>query len=171
MQRHNRLSRMLHVAMIFGFIFGCFAIVQAASAQAQSRVNDHDMEALMRNLRDDAKDFRPQFDHAVHRSTIRKTSQEKDAREQVKTFEKQTKRLLDRFKDTRNAQAEFSGVMNSAEQIDRTVDSLNLGPQVMDRWAKIRTELHRIADAYGMTDRFHDRDRDHDRDMNAPGAA
>ena len=170
MQKHSKVSRIFHIAMIFSFIFGFFAVLQAPSARAQNRVNDHDMEALMRNLRDDAKDFRPEFNRAVHKSTIRKTSQERDAREQVKAFERQTDRMLNRFKKNRNGQPEFANVMNSAEQIDRVVDSLTLGPRVNDHWAKIRTELHRIADAYGVPERFNHRDRDHDRDMDHPGA-
>lgn len=168
MQRHHKLSRTLPIALIFGFIIGFFAVLQAPSAQAQTRVNDHDMEALMRNLRDDAKAFRPEFDSAIHKSTIRKTSQEKDAKDQVKTFAKQTEALLNRFKKNRNGQAEFSGVRNNAEQIDATVNSLNLGPRVNDRWQKIRTELHQIANAYGVPERFQNRDRD--RAMDRMGA-
>ena len=163
MQKRGRVSRIVHMALIFSFIFGFFAVLKAPSAQAQNRVNDRDMKALMRNLRDDAKDFRPEFNRAVHKSTIRKTSEEKDARNQVAAFERQTDSMLDRFKKTRNGQPEFENVMNSAEQIDSIVDSLSLGPTVTERWEKIRAELHRIADAYGVLERFHDRDRDHAR--------
>jgi hypothetical protein len=163
MPNRSRVSRIFHMALISSLIFGFFAVLQAPSTQAQNRVNDRDMKALMRNLRDDAKNFRPEFDRAVHKSTIRKTSQEKDARNQVAAFERQTDTMLDRFKKTRNGQPEFANVMNSAEQIDSIVDSLSLGPTVTDRWEKIRAELHRIADAYGVPERFHDRDRDHDR--------
>ncbi len=163
MQRHHKRSRTLPMALIFSFIFGFFAFLQAPSAQAQVRVNDRDMEALMRNLRDDAKAFRPEFDAAIHKSTIRKTSQERDARDQVKAFARQTETLLNHFKKNRNGHAEFTNVMNSAEQIDTTVNSLTLGPRVTERWEKIRTELHQIANAYGVPERFQRRDRDIDR--------
>ncbi len=177
MQIHTKGSRALHMALLFSFIFGCFALLQAPSAYAQNRVNDHDMEALMRNLHEDAKSFRPEFDEAIHKSTIRKTSQERDARDQVAAFERQTDRLSDRFKKDRNGQTEFADVMNTAEQIDQTVDSLHLGPRVREHWRKIRAELRRIAYGYGLPDRFQDRDWDHhdhdgdhdrDHDMDAP---
>jgi hypothetical protein len=158
-QRSPKFSRAFTLAMIFSFILGCFALLQPPSAQAQVRVNDHDMEALMRNLRDDAKAFRPEFDSAVRKSTIRKTSQERDARDQAKAFERQTDMLLDHFKKTRHGQREFSGVMATAEQLDANVNTLTLGPGVTERWEKIRTEIHRIADAFGMPQGFR-RDRD-----------
>ena len=161
-QRSPKFSRAFTLAMIFSFILGCSALLQPPSAQAQAqvRVNDHDMEALMRNLRDDAKAFRPEFDSAVHKSTIRKTSQERDARDQAKAFERQTDMQLDHFKKTRHGQREFSGVMATAEQLDTIVNSLTLGPRVTERWEKIRTEVRQIADAYGMPEGFR-RDRDH----------
>jgi hypothetical protein len=159
MQIHRAIARSFHFALIFSFVVGLFAVLQAAPAQAQTRVNDRDMEALMRNLRDDAKSFRPQFDRAVHRSTIRKTSQERDARDLAAAFARQTETLLNRFKRDRKAETEFNTVLASAEQLDTTVNSLALGPEVISQWKKIRTELHQIADAYGVPERFH-RDRD-----------
>ncbi len=155
MQVHRTTARTFHLALIFSFIFGFFAVLQVPLAQAQidqtqTRVNDKDMAALMRNLRDDAKSFRPKFNSAIHKSTIRKTSQEKDAKNQVANFARQTEALLNRFKKDRNGQAEFTSVMNNAEQIDGTVNSLTLGPRVTEHWQKIRTELHRIAKAYGI---------------------
>jgi hypothetical protein len=156
MQIRHRAWRTFQIALIFSFVFGLFAVLQAPSAQAQSRVNDKDMAALMRNLHQDAKAFRPEFDRAVQKSTIRKTSQEKDARKQVADFVQQAGDLRHRFKKDRKGQAEFANVINSAEQIDRTVNSLTLGATVNAQWEKIRTELQRIADAYGMPAPFGD---------------
>ncbi|MEO6830296.1 MAG: hypothetical protein ABI164_10850, partial [Acidobacteriaceae bacterium] len=159
MQSRSILSRSLPLALACSFIFSFFAVLQVPSARAQSRVNDHDMEALMRNLRDDAKSFRPKFDSAIRKSTIRKTSQEKEARRQASTFEKQTDALLNRFKKDRHGQAEFASVLTSAEQMDAVVGSLALGPKVTGQWEKIRMELHQISDAYGMPERFGPKDQ------------
>ena len=154
MQTHRKSGRTFLLALMFSFIFGLFPGLLGLSAQAQSRVNDKDMEALMRNLRDDAKTFRPDFDAAIRKSTIRKTSQERDARDQAKAFVRQTETLLNRFKKTRNGQREFNDLMTTAQQIDANVNSLDLGPRVTDRWEKIRTELHQIASAYGFPEHF-----------------
>jgi hypothetical protein len=156
MQIHRSVARTFHMTLIFSFIFGFFAVLQIAPAQAQTRVNDKDMAALMRNLRDDAKSFRPQFDSAIGKSTIRKTSQAKDAKEQMKAFVRQTDNLLNRFKKDRNGQARFMTVMNNAEQLDAIIHSAQLGPEVRERWRKIRSEVHRIARAYGVPEQFQD---------------
>lgn len=158
MHFHERTARILSPTLIFSFIFGFFAILVAPHARAQNRVNDRDMEALMRNLRDDAKSFRPHFDTAVHKSTIRKTSQEREARDTADAFQRDTETLLNRFKKDHNGQQEFANVLASAKDIDRSVNSLSLGPQVASDWDRIRTELRRIASAYGIEDPFQQSD-------------
>ena len=121
-------------------------------ATAQSRVNDKDMESLMRNLRDDAKSFQPSFDDAVKRSVIRKTSQEKDAKNLVAHFVKQTDAMLNNFKGSKKADRDLPNVLGTAEQIDKIVSDLALNPQTTARWQKVRAELHQVASAYGMAD-------------------
>ncbi len=125
------------------------AAIAAPSARAQARISDKDLEALMKNLRDDAKSFRPGFDSALKKSSIRKTSQEKDARNLAARFEKQTDNMLNRFKRTRKADAELSSVRASAAQLDSLVRTLNLGAHVSSRWDKIQTELQRVSSAFG----------------------
>lgn len=140
--------------LVFGLILASFFALTVPAAQAQGRMNDHDMEALMRNLRDDAKSFRPRFEKAVDKSTIRKTSQARDTKELAATFERQTDGLLNRFKKDRNGQEEFSSVLATAQQLDQAVQTLALGPEVTEQWNRIRTEVHQIAVAYGVRDSF-----------------
>ena len=61
-------------------------------AVAQGRLSDKDLQRLMQNLKDDAQPFRQSFANALKKSTIRKTSQEKDARALADTFAKQANR-------------------------------------------------------------------------------
>lgn len=122
----------------------------APAARAQTRVSDRDMIAMMRNLRDDAKSFQPRFDSAIQKSTIRKTSQEKDAKKLVATFVRQTDGLVKRFKKDRNGADAFTAVMNTAQQIDATVTSVALGSRATDQWQKVRTEVQQLAAAYNI---------------------
>lgn len=140
----------LSMALIAGFLF----ILQPPAARAQTRVNDKDMAAMMKNLHQDAHSFRPQFDNALHKSTIRRTSRERDARGLSKTFDQQTEKLLHHFRKDRNGENQFRLVSDTAAQIDHIVDTVDLGPEVRSQWQKIRTELHQIAAAYGFQDRF-----------------
>lgn len=122
----------------------------APAARAQSRMSDKDVQALMGNLKDDAKSFRPKFNAAVHKSSIRKTSREKDAKDLAVRFEKQTDGMLNQFKKSKKADNELRAVMSTASQIDQLVGSLQLGPQVSASWNKIQTELHQVQNAFGM---------------------
>src|SRR5262245_13845826 len=74
----------------------CTLVIPSATAQ---RLSDRDVEALLGNLKSDTKKFRSSFNSAVSKSTIRKTSQEKDAKALVERFQKQTESALDEFKD------------------------------------------------------------------------
>jgi hypothetical protein len=61
-------------------------------------MSDKDLERMMTNLHTDSKRFRDAFDPVIGKSTIRKTQQEKDAKALVQTFEDQTNKMLDQFK-------------------------------------------------------------------------
>lgn len=130
---------------------GLLSLVRTPALNAQTRLNDRDVEALMRNLRDDAKDFRPKFESALKKSTIRKTSQEKDAKGLVSNFEKQTDSMLKEFKKTKKGDVAVETTLNNAQQIDRLIYSLQLGPQLTSQWQKIRTELDNVSNAFGIT--------------------
>jgi hypothetical protein len=127
--------------------------------RAQERINDKDLETLMRNLHEDAKSFRPVFTSALKKSTIRKTSQEKDAANLANRFEKQTEAMLNRFKATRKADNELSLVRSSADQLRQIVRSMNLGPQTNSRWDKIEAELQQISGAFGIQSSANDNPR------------
>ncbi len=146
MRIHRSLACYLCMAVAFSFLF----VLPPSSARAQMRVNDKDVESMMRNLRDDAKAFRPEFDSAIKKSTIRKTSQAKDDRRLANEFEKQTEAMLNRFKKNRGNAPELQQVESSAEQLDTVVNNLQLGPRVTERWQKIRTELNQVKAAYNL---------------------
>jgi hypothetical protein len=125
----------------------------ASLGYAQNRLNDKDLESLMRNLRDDAKSFRPKFNSAIQKSPIRKTSREKDAKALVSRFEKQTETMLNNFKRTKKGDADLPGVLSSAQQIDRYVYDLN-APQTALSWQKIQSELQQVSSAFGVAEQY-----------------
>ena len=101
-----------------------------ATARAQSRVNDKDLARLMQNVKDDAQPFRKTFANALKKSTIRGTSQEKDARGLANTFADQSKRALDTFQHKRKAEDQVAAMVDTAGQIDSLVKQLSLTPAV-----------------------------------------
>ncbi len=154
MKVQRALRRCYNLVLIFSFIFGCIWVFQPSSAQAQTRVNDKDMTAIMKNLHQDVHSFRPLFDKAVHKSTIRHTSQERDARDMSLSLDRETDALIQNFKKNRNGGEQFRRVMEAAEPIDTVVHTLQLGPEVAARWQIIRAELHQLGLAYAYPESF-----------------
>jgi hypothetical protein len=113
-------------------------------------MSDKDVEATMKNLTDDAKSFRSAFDFSVGKSTIRKTSREKDAKEQVKNFENQTQTLLNQFKKEKQANDYLPSVMDTAGQITTMLRDVQVDSTTTTRWNKVRADLDQIAAAHGL---------------------
>ena len=146
MSRHSAYSfatrRLVIVALaIIGLTLG---------ASAQNRLSDKDIEALMTNLRNDTKSFRPQFNSAIHKSIIRKTSREKDAKTLILNFENQTKGLSESFKKTKKG-TELPTVISTSDQIDKLINELKLDTGITSRWQKIRAELSQLSTAFGVS--------------------
>ena len=130
------------------------SVLSGAMAGAQSRLNDKDLARLIQNLSDDAQPFRQSFANALKKSTIRRTSQEKNAQGLSDTFAKQAKHALETFKHKRKAENEVTAMVGTAGQIDALVYSLQLNSRVTVQWEKLRTELHQVAGAFGVPEPY-----------------
>ena len=125
-----------------------------ATARAQSRIDDKDLARLMQNVKDDAQPFRKSFANALKKSTIRGTSQEKDARGLADTFAKQSQQALETFQHKRKAEDQVAAMVDTAGQINQLVNSLGLNPAVSTQWEKLRTELHQVAEAFNVQEPY-----------------
>jgi hypothetical protein len=144
----QRWLRSICLILLFGLVgANKFAV-------AQGRLSDKDLQRLMQNLKDDAQPFQKSFANALKKSTIRKTSQEKDAKALTETFAKQTNTALEAFKRQQKADQEVVALVNTAAQIDPLVYSLQLNPQTTSHWERLRTELHQIAQAFGVPEPY-----------------
>jgi hypothetical protein len=123
-------------------------------AVAQGRLSDKDLQRLMQNLKDDAQPFHKNFAKALKKSTIRKTSQENDATALADTFAKQANTALETFKHQQKADEEVIALVHTAAQIDPLVYSLQLNSQTTSQWERLRTELHQIAQAFGVPEPY-----------------
>ncbi len=98
--------------------------------------------------------FQKSFANALKKSTIRKTSQEKDAKALAESFAKQANTALETFKHQQKADQEVVALVHTAAQIDPLVYSLQLNPQTTSQWERLRTELHQIAQAFGVPEPY-----------------
>jgi hypothetical protein len=139
----------------FGFLVLLAGMVGTSrTALAQGRLSDKDLQRLMQNLKDDAQPFRQSFANALKKSTIRKTTREKDARALTDTFAKEASQALETFKHDQKADQQVKALVNTAAQIDPLVYSLQLDPQTTSQWERLRTELHQIAQAFGVPEPY-----------------
>lgn len=131
-------------------VFALMLAMFAATLPAQTRMSDRDVEHMMHNLSQDARTFRSSYSSAINHSTIRHTSQARDAQQQAKTFVEQTKGLYDIFRHHKKAGDALSTVLDSAGKIEGQMAGLDLGPKVASDWARIRSELDALAQAYNL---------------------
>lgn len=125
-------------------------IAALPSLAAQMRMSDKDVEQLMKNMNQDSKKFQSLFNSAVSKSVVRKTSQEKDAKKLVDTFQKGTKTLYDYFKKTKKSDPYLQNSLDSAGQIDKFLQTTQLDADTNAQWAKVRKELNDLAAAFNM---------------------
>jgi len=128
----------------------------APMLHAQDRMNDRDVQRLLENLKDDAKPFRETFASALKKSSIRKTSRERDARSLGDRFFKESEQALDIFKHKHQFQDQLTALVQTAGQIDPLVYNLNLNSQTKSQWEKIRAELHEAAQAFHVREPYLD---------------
>ena len=141
---------MKHTALRISSLLTVFLLlmVGAYPAAAQDRLSDKDVANMMNNLKNDAKNFRPVWNKALSKSTIRKTSREKDARNLATQFQNQTEGMLRQFQSNKTADQSLPLVQQTARSIEQVKTDVSLGPVVDQQWAKIRTELDQIAQAF-----------------------
>jgi hypothetical protein len=144
MRAQRNHSSSFGTVIVFSFVL----LAQVVAAQSPARLNDKDLETLMNNLKDDAKSFRPRFDSAIKKSTIRKTSQAKDAQNLASSFQQQTAALVNAFKKTKKGDS-VPTVLSTGNQIDKLVSDLKLDQQALG-WDKIQTELTQMSNAFGI---------------------
>jgi|SRR5208282_6903784 len=114
-------------------------------AYSQERLSDKDIETMFNNLKSDAKKFNSTFNSAVGKSTIRKTSQEKEAKALVQTFGNQSEAALDKFKKNRHPDVELSDLLTSGTQINQLLVSTPMDDRTDADWSKVKSELSGIA--------------------------
>jgi uncharacterized UPF0160 family protein len=141
----SKSSRFAFFAVLLALFFP-FLLISRASAQ--ERLDDKDVEQMMKNLNSDAKKFRSMFDSALSKSTIRKTGEEKDAKTFAEAFQNQIKNMVDNFKQTRKADPFLEASMDAAKQIDSVFKSVQLDSDTTAQWARIKTQLSRLGQVF-----------------------
>jgi hypothetical protein len=139
--RKNQISAL---PVLFPFL------VLSPVAFAQTRMNDEEVERTMKNLKEDSQRFQSTFNSAISKSTVRKTSQEREYKNLVKSFRDQTEAMLNEFQDKKRADTTLPSALETAKRIDGVLGSVQLGENTITDWARCKAELKALAEAFDM---------------------
>jgi hypothetical protein len=141
----NRISRSTFIRAAVALLL---SLTSFSSAGAQARLSDKDLAQRIQNLNNDSKKFQSSFNNSISKSSICKTSQEKDAKKLADNFTKSTKSLLDYFKKTKKSDPYLQNTLDYASQLDKLQSSVQLDSTTASQWTRIRTQLNDIANAF-----------------------
>lgn len=105
----------------------------------------------MKNVSEDSKKFSQSFKKAVEKSSIRKTSREKEAKQLADRFVEQTKGMAGKFDNNKKADQTLPVVYQSLNQLDKIIRDLSLSGGVTADFEKVKSELNRVAEQFSYT--------------------
>lgn len=120
-----------------------------ASAQRPYRVNDREVEQLLRQLEVRSDAYKNSLDRALDRSPYNGTDREDEINRYVHDFEVATDRLEERFNRRNSAAADVEEVLNRGWAIDNFMRNNRL-PAAERDWSMVRSDLMRLAEYYNV---------------------
>lgn len=141
------MLRFLSLALSLSYALGGLLSAQAPSG----RLSDKDLARLMKNVHEDARKFSDSFKKAVEKSSIRKTSREKEAKQLAERFVDQTKGMARTFEDTKKADTTLPLVYQTLNQLEQLTQELNLSGVVTSDLQKVKTSLGSVAEQFSYT--------------------
>jgi hypothetical protein len=151
MKQFKKRTGALALAVAFAFIsIGTILHGEAQGQRRAVRVNDRQVEQIIRSIERRSDTFRRSFDNAMDRSRLDGTYAEDSANEFVRTFENSTNQLRARFDGRSAAASDVETVLSSAAVIDQFMRTNLRQAKVQGDWALLRRDLQRLANAYSV---------------------
>src|SRR5277367_1243876 len=122
-----------------------FALLFSQPSFAQHRMSDHDIEALMKNLKQDAGKFQSSFNSSISKSAVRKTDQEKIYKDLVKSFVAQCDTMLGVFQSKHTVDTTLPGVLATGHQVDNIFIDYQLTGNARPNWNTCKAILIKLA--------------------------
>lgn len=149
---------MLHRLFVISVFCVCSALL-VSTAQAQVvgqpyRLNDKDVERIIKRIEQQSDRFRSSLDDALDKSRFNGTNREDDINSFIRTYYEQTKRLRDRFDKHNSAAADVEAVLDSAARLDDFMRRNRLSSKAQNEWSTLRSNLDELASAYNVNWRW-----------------
>jgi hypothetical protein len=136
---------------ILGAGFGLTSEAQAQTRrQISGRINDRQVERIIRSIERRSDVFRRSFDAALDRSRLDGSYTEDLANEYIRNFEQAADDLRSRFDGRTAVAADVESLLNRAAEIDRFMRTNLRQPRVQGDWTLLRSDLQRLARAYNV---------------------
>lgn len=103
---------------------------------------------IIRQLETDTDAFKSSLDSALDRSSLNGSRAEDEINAYVKQFEEATDRLRDRSEDQQYAPNLAREVLNRGRLINGFMRNNRLGGRAESDWARVRSDLNRLSNAY-----------------------
>jgi hypothetical protein len=150
----NYMNTAAKIALAF-WLSSSLAII-TAPAQAPSRLNDKQVESLLKRLEQNADRFRSSFDHALKESHLHGKDKDR-AKQYVKDFEEATDHLKDRFSKNNSAAGDVEEVLRRAAKLDDLMEHDIVDSPAQNDWRSVRNNLDELAQAYSVSWRWNSR--------------
>jgi hypothetical protein len=149
---------MLHRLFLVSVLCVCSALLVSVS-QAQVigqpyRLNDKEVERIIKRIEQQSDHFRSSLDSALDKSRFNGSDREDDINSFIKDYYQQTKRLRDRFDSHQSASADVQAVLDRAARIDDFMSRNRLSSKAQDDWSTLKTSLDELASAYNVSWRW-----------------
>lgn len=125
-----------------------FVILSTGSTLAQKPWYRGNVRDIIRDLETDTDHFKSSLDNALDHSRLNGSRAEDEINEHVKRFEEATDRLRDRSEDRQYAPNLAREVLNRGRSINQFMIRHRLGGRAESDWAKVRSDLNRLANSY-----------------------
>jgi hypothetical protein len=149
---------MLHRLFVVSVFCVCAALfVSTAAAQVVGqpyRLNDKEVEKIIRRIEQQSDRFRSRVDDALDKSRFNGTNREDDINSFIKDFYTQTKHLRDRFDKHHSASADVEAVLDRAGRIDNFMGRNRLSSKAQNEWSTLKSNLDELAAAYNVSWRW-----------------
>ena len=149
---------MLHRLFVISVFCVCSALL-VSTAQAQVvgqpyRLDDKDVERIIKRIEQQSDRFRSSLDDALDESRFNGTNREDDINSFIKNYYEQTKRLRDRFDKHNSAAADVEAVLDTAARLDDFMRRNRLSSKAQNEWSTLRSNLDELASAYNVNWRW-----------------
>jgi len=123
-------------------------------ADVPYRVNDKDVENVLKRIEQQSDKFRSSLDSALDKSSLDGTRLEDEINAYVKDYYSETKHLRDRFNDHKSTSADVQLVLERGAQIDRFMRRNRVRGNADREWAKLKGNLDELAQIYNVSWRW-----------------